>query len=171
MKTLLKGLAGLVLVIAVLMAGVLIAARFSDGPLAIIAGGPFTSGELSQGPEPNWEHLKDVETVEFQLLDPPRSRTTWIAVHDGRLFIPSGYMTTWWGRIWKQWPIEAERDGRIILRTDGKLHERRLVRITSGPELEPVLTELGRKYGGGNPIPMEAVESGYLWIFEGAPRG
>ena len=170
MKTLLKVLAGILLVIVVGIAGVLVAARFADGPLAIVAGGPFTSGELHQGSEPDWEHLRDVETVEFQLLDPPRSRTTWIAVHEGRLFIPSGYMTTWWGKLWKQWPIEAGRDGRIILRADGRLYERRLIRITSGPELAPVLAELGRKYGGGMAFPMEAVSSGYLWIFEVAPR-
>ncbi len=171
MKTLLKILAGLVLVIVLCIAILLVVARFSDGPLEIIAGGPFTSGELYQGPEPDWEELRDVETVAFQLLDPPRSRTTWIAVHDGRLFIPSGYMTSWWGKLWKQWPIEAEKDGRILLRANGRLYERTLVRITSGPELEPVLAELGRKYGDGMPFPREAVESGYLWIFEVAPRG
>jgi hypothetical protein len=159
-----------VLVIVLGVVALLIAARFSDGPLAIVAGGPFTSGEPHQGPEPNWHDIADITTVEFQSLNPVRSRTTWIAVHDGRLFIPCGYMTTWWGRLWKQWPIEAERDGRIILRVDGKLYNRNLVRVTSGLELEPVLTELGRKYGGGSPFPVEAVTSGYLWIFELVPR-
>ena len=31
--------------------GLLVGARFADGPIAIIAGGPFTSGELVSGPE------------------------------------------------------------------------------------------------------------------------
>jgi hypothetical protein len=170
MKILLRLLLGLVLAIVVVIGGLTIAARFSDGPLAIMAGGPFTSGERHEGPEPDWQSLVDAETVEFQSLEPARSRTTWIAVHDGRLFIPSGYMTTWWGKIWKQWPIEAERYGRIILRANGKLYDRQLVRVDSGPDLEPVLAELGRKYGGGAPFPLEAVTSGYLWIFELAPR-
>ena len=170
MKMLLKGLLGLVVVAVIGVAALLIGARFSDGPLEIIAGGPFQSGEKYAGPEPDWQDLVDINTVEFQLLDPERSRTTWIAVHDGRIFIPSGYMTTWWGKIWKQWPIEAEKDGRVILRAEGKLYDRNLVRIKSGPELEPVLAELGRKYGGGPPMPMEAISSDYLWIFEVAPR-
>ena len=170
MKILLKSLAGIVAIVVVGIGILMIVARFSDGPLEIVAGGPFTSGERHVGPEPDWSELVDVTTVEFQSLEPARSRTTWIAVHDGRLFIPSGYMTTTWGRIWKQWPIEAEKDGRVILRANGKLYDRTLVRIKDGPELEPILAELGRKYGGGSPFPMEAVDSGYLWIFELTPR-
>jgi len=170
MKVLLKGLLGLVIIAVAGVAVFLIAARFADGPLEIVAGGPFQSGEKYGGPEPSWEDLVDIGTVEFQSLEPERSRTTWIAVHDGRIFIPSGYMTTWWGKIWKQWPIEAEQDGRVILRANGKLYDRNMVRIKSGPEIEPILAELGRKYGGGPPMPMEAVTSGYLWIFELAPR-
>ena len=91
-------------------------------------------------------------------------------VHDNRLFIPSGYMTTWWGKLWKHWPAQAEKDGRAILRVDGMLYERQLVRITSDPALEPVLAELSRKYSGGQPVGQEAVDSGYLWIFELVPR-
>jgi hypothetical protein len=34
----------------------------------------------------------------------------------------------------------------------------------------PLLAELSRKYAGGREIPMEAVTSGYLWLFELAPR-
>lgn len=170
MQTFLKIVLGVILAVVVLVAGVLIAARFADGPLGIIAGGPFTSGTPYTGPEPDWAFLKDTETVEFQSIEPPRARTTWIAVHDGRVFIPCGYMTTTWGRIWKQWPIEAERDGRILLRAGDKLYERKLVRIQEGPEIAPVLAELGRKYGDGSPFPPEAVTSGYLWIFELTPR-
>ena len=170
MKMIIKILLGLVLVIVVGIGVLMVVARSSDGPLAIVAGGPFSSGELYSGPEPSWSELVDIATVEFQSLDPARSRTTWIAVHDGRIFIPCGYMTTTWGRIWKQWHIEAERDGRVILRANGKLYNRNLVRIKAGPEIEPILAELGRKYGDGSPFPVEAVTSDYLWIFEMTPR-
>lgn len=170
MKMVLKSLLGFVLVVVVIVAGVLFTARFADGPWGIIAGGEFTTGEAYQGPEPDWSMLKDTATVEFQSLDPARSRTTWIVVHDGRIFIPCGYMTTTWGRIWKQWPIEAEKDGRIILRANGNLYERNIVRIKQGPEIGPVLAELGRKYGDGSAFPMETVTSDYLWIFEVMPR-
>jgi hypothetical protein len=37
--------------------------------------------------------------------------------------------------------------------------------------VEPLLAELGRKYLDGRPVPLEAVTSGYLWLYELAPRG
>jgi hypothetical protein len=164
-------LLGAVLGLGVLALGLLlVAARFADGPIAIIAGGPFRSGELVSGPEPDWAFARDVREVEFQLVDPPRSRTTWILEHEGKVYIPCGYMDTPWGRFWKQWPIEAERDGRAILRIGSALYERQLVRIADGPLLEPLLAELSRKYLGGSPVPSAAVTSGSLWLFELAPR-
>ncbi len=156
--------------LALLMGAVLIGSRFADGPIAIFAGGPFVTGELVTGPEPDWAFVHDIREVEFQLLHPPRSRTTWILEHDGRIFIPCGYMTTSWGKIWKQWPIEALEDGRAILRIGDKLYERQLVRIEEGPLLAPLTAELGRKYARGADIGTEAVTSGYLWLFELAPR-
>ena len=170
MKLFAKIVLGLALAIAAVVAAVLIGARFADGPLEIIAGGPFTSGELQSGPPADWSFVRDIDTIEFQSLEPPRSRTVWVLAHEGRMFIPCGYMNSTWGRIWKQWPIEAERDGRIITRIDGKLYHQNLVRIQEGPLIEPLLAELSRKYAGGQPIPMQAVTSGALWLFELTPR-
>jgi len=169
MKTLLKIIAYAVGIIVAVVVATSIVARFSDGPLEIMAGGAFTSGELITQ-EPDWSFVKDYVTVEFQLLEPEASRTTWIAVHEGRVFIPSGYMTTWWGKLWKQWPSQAEQDGRAILRVDGKLYERQLVRVMDGPDIDPVMAELARKYGDGQPFPRIAFDSGYLWIFQLTPR-
>jgi hypothetical protein len=166
----LRVLGGLLAVLLVVIGGLLVGARFADGPIAIIAGGPFTSGELVAGPEPDWSFVRDVREVEFQLLDPPRSRTTWILHHEGKAYIPCGYMTTWWGRLWKQWPLEAEKDPRIVLRIGDKLYERELVRIREGPVVASLLAELSRKYLDSSPITMEAVTSGYLWLYELAPR-
>jgi hypothetical protein len=159
-----------VLIPVVLVVGVFIVARLHDGPLAIVAGGPFDSGEIYTGPEPDWSFLRDYATVEFQLLDPPRSRTTWIMEHDNRTFIVSGYMNTWYGKLWKHWPAEAEADGRIILRVDGRLYERRMVRIMGGDAVPPVLSEISRKYFGGGPVPESEVSSGNMWMFELTPR-
>ncbi len=171
MQMLMRALGGLAIVLILGVGGLLIGARFSDGPLEIIAGGPFTTGRLVTVPVLDWSFIHDTREVEFQLLEPARSRTTWIIEHEGKAYIPSGYMTSWWGKIWKKWPIEAEKDGRILLRVDDKLYERQLVRIDSGPLLEPLTTELSRKYAGGpSEIPVEAVTSGYLWLFELAPR-
>ena len=107
MGTVLRVLGGLLALLVVAIGCLVIAARFADGPIVIVACGPFTTGELVAGPEPDWSFVRDVQEVEFQLLEPPRSRTTWILEHEGKAYIPSGYMTTWWGRIWKKWPLEA----------------------------------------------------------------
>ena len=170
MKFVLRVVAGLLALRLVLICGLLVGARFADGPIAIIAGGPFASGELVSGPEPNWSFVSSVREVEFQLLNPARSRTTWILYHEGKPYIPCGYMTTWWGKIWKQWPHEAEKDPRILLRNGDDLYERELGRNQEGPIVAPLLTELSRKYAGGREIPMESVTSGYLWLYELAPR-
>ncbi len=171
MKFVLRVVAGLLALLFVVIGGLLVGARFADGPIAIIAGGPFASGELVSGPEPNWSFVSSVREVEFQLLNPARSPTPWILYHEGKAYIPCGYMTTWWGKIWKQWPLEAEKDPRILLRIGEALYERQLVRIQEGPIVAPLLAELSRKYAGGREIPMEAVTSGYLWLYELAPRG
>ena len=144
---------------------IFLATRFTDGPMGLVSGGAFSSGVVVST-EPVWRFIIDYDTVEFQLLEPARSRTTWIVEHEGRIFIPSGYMLSTVGKIWKQWPLHAQKDGRAILRVDGKLYPRQLVRITDGPELPAVLAELSRKYANNMPISTAEVESGSLWIFE-----
>lgn len=170
----LKLLGKLLLVLVIGIGVLLFVARFADGPLEIIAGGELTSGEMYSGPEPDWSIVRDLNTVEFQLLEPARSRTTWIMEAEGRVFIPSGYMTTWWGKIWKQWPFEAVEDGRIVLRAEGVRYERQLVRRQFSEIPPKVFSELARKYvqGGGmtGKDAQQAMDSGYLWVFELVPR-
>ena len=167
------GVPTVVLVLAVI--GVLTAARFHDGPfagpLAIIAAGPFETGDWQRGSEePDWAFLREYPTIEFQLLNPARSRPTYIMEHDGRIFIPSRYMNTIRGKLWKHWPVEAEDDGRAILRVDGKLYERQLIRIQEPEIVSGVLEERSRKYGGSPAALQELVTSGDLWLFELRPR-
>ena len=160
-------------ILLVLIAGIVLtvtAAGFADGPWAVIAGGKFTSGEPATS-EPDWNFVKDHVTVEFQLLEPEASRTTWIMVTNDRVFIPSGYMNTDFGKLWKQWPIHAEKDGRAILRVDDTLYDRQLVRIgADDPDIPGVLAEVSRKYFQGDPVPIEEVASNNLWVFELLPR-
>ena len=80
----------------------------------------------------------------------------------------SGYMASRLGRFWKRWPIQAEADGRAVVRIEGKRYERTLRRITSGPDLEGITAELGRKYGYA--ITPADIEAGSTWLFELAPR-
>ena len=166
------GLTRLVLISVVALGATLGAAYwamgFADGPMGMVRGGAFGSGEIINE-DPDWAFIKDRETVEFQLLNPVSSRTSWVAEHNGRIFIPSGYMNTDLGKVWKHWPMHAEADGRALLRIDGKIYPRQLVRVTEDPDMTVVLAELSRKYIG-QPVPMTEVSSGNLWVFELLPR-
>ncbi len=161
---------GILVLIPVVAIGTLaVASGRADPPSAFFGGGPLVDGELVTGPEPDWSFVGDVALVDLQLVDPPRSRVVFIADHDGRLYVVSGYMGSFLGGLWKRWPMQAERDGRAVVRIEGKRYERTLVRIRSGSDvIEGVAAELSRKYGGMDP---RSIESGDTWLFELAPRG
>ena len=134
----------------------------------VLAGGPLVAGELFTGSEPDWAFARDVGTIELQLLDPPQSRRIWIAEHEGRAYVASGYMGSMIGRLWKHWPAQAERDGRAVIRVDDRRYERTLQRIKTGPIVEGVVAEFRRKYGfAATPADVEA---GSVWLFALAPR-
>ena len=157
----------LVLIPAFALTALAVSTRLSDGPSVIFAGGPLIAGEMVTGPEPDWSFVRDVRVFELQLLNPPRSRTLWIVEHEGKLYLNSNYMGGLRERLWKRWPAQAERDGRVIMRIDGKRYERTLVRIKTGPIVEGVTAEFTRKYGVEmTPAEVEAEE---LWLFEMAP--
>ncbi|GIS18370.1 MAG: hypothetical protein CM15mP120_02860 [Pseudomonadota bacterium] len=65
-----------------------LATRFTDGPMGLVSGGAFSSGEVVST-EPDWRFIKDYDTVEFQLLEPARSRTTWIVEHEAASSYPA----------------------------------------------------------------------------------
>ncbi|MCY4635360.1 MAG: hypothetical protein OXG04_12790 [Acidobacteria bacterium] len=142
--------------------------RFADGPNRLFSGGPLVAGELHAGPEPDWSFVRDIPTIELQLLDPPRSRRIWTTEHDGRLYVWSGYMGTAVGRLWKRWPVQAERDGRAVLRIEGKRYERRLVRIESGEILDGIAAAIRDKYP--SQVTRASVEAGDSWVFEATPK-
>lgn len=135
----------------------------------ISIGGPFRSGEITASP-PNWDFISERLEIEFQTINPSTSRTVWVPVVDGKLFIVSGYMNLPIIRLWKQWPARMEEDNRVLIRIDGKIYEQRLNRITEGEYVAPVMAQIGRKYFGGSgetvPGSEVAVTSGAVWMFE-----
>jgi hypothetical protein len=167
-KTLLAVLGGLILVPIVAFATLALSARASDGPAGVFAGGELVEGELVTGSEPDWSFVHDIGTIELQLLDPARSRLIWVLDYEGKAYVVSGYMGNRVGRIWKKWPIEAERDGRAVVRIDAKRYERTLVRIQTGAVVDGVMAELGRKYRSA--ATRATIEAGSIWLFELAPR-
>jgi hypothetical protein len=174
--------AGVVLAVLILgFAAIGTLARFSDGPIgplpiALFPGGPLRAGDLVTGPEPDWSFARDIMLMEFQLVNSTRSRNIWLLVHEGKLYVASGYMDSWWGRLWKQWPNEAMQDGRAVIRIAGKRYEREARRIVEPTLFWSLIREARRKYGPGDeeePLPSDLppVESSGAWLFELAPRG
>ena len=167
-------------VLVVVLVGVGIAARFSDGPLgdyplAIFPGGPLRAGELVEGPVPDWSFARDIELLELQFVDPASSRNTWLLVHEGKLYVPCGYMDSWWGRLYKQWPIDAMNDGRTVVRIAGKRYERQAVRVTDHELFWSLAKAVLEKYLPGEAEArsdeLSSPESTGVWFFELAPRG
>jgi len=142
-------------------------ARLADGPNRVFSGGPLMAGELYSGPEPDWRFVSDITTIEMQLLDPPLSRRIWTAESEGKIYVWSGYMGTMVGRLWKRWPVQAERDGRAVIRINGTRYERQLVRIQSGDVLDGITAAISGKYP--SQTTRAAVEAGDAWVFELAP--
>ncbi len=181
-------LVALVAVFVAVLVGTGIVARFSDGPIGPFPGGPLRTGSLVSEPDVDWSFVdwesRPGRIVELQLVEPPRSRTTGILVHEGQLYVSADLGFIWRrlpgpGRgplfvIWvfKQWHEEALRDGRVVLRIDGKRYERQAVRVTD-PELFAVLSSLvqegaaraGLALGESLPPDPDAI-----WFFRMEPR-
>jgi hypothetical protein len=164
----LKWIGGVVLFLLLAIVLVRIGARFMDGPYVLLPGGPLVAGEWVEGPEPDWTFARDIPEMELQLVEPPQSRTVWLQVVDGKLYIVSGYMNSTVGKLWKDWPEQAVADGRAVIRIDGKRYPRRLVRILDDrPTLEAIAAEINRKYGA--PLTADMAATGDAWFFAVEP--
>lgn len=160
---LLRWLAIALLVLALAAVALGVAARFGDGPLGPLPGGPLETGELVTDPEVDWSFARDVKEVELQLVDPPRSRLTWIIVHEGHAYVPCAIGSP----PFKRWHREALRDGRAVLRVAGKRYERQAVRVID-PDLFAALgARVQQKYGGG---PSDPTDPRVTWFFRLDPR-
>ncbi len=142
----LRGLGIALVALVAVLVGIGVVARFSDGPIGPFPGGPLRAGSLVSEPDVDWSFVdwesRPGRIVELQLVEPPSSRTTGILVHEGQLYVSADLGFIWrrlpgpgrgvlfviWG--FKQWHEEALRDGRVVLRIDGKRYERQAVRVT-----------------------------------------
>lgn len=145
-------------VVAVLIGGIAIVAvvaRFSDGPIGMFPGGPFTSGEMTDYHVVQWQQFRPPQTIELQLAGEDTSRTTWVIVNRSKAYIPAslGFPPG------KTWHLRADENGRAIIRMGGELFDVRLDRI-SDPETEAALAELiSEKYDTAPP------SVGDVWYF------
>ena len=181
LKYLAIGLGGLVVAI---IATVFIASRFSDGPLGPVAGGSLRAGELVTAPVSDWSFAEG-KVVELELAASGRSRTTGSLVYENQFYIPCDLGFVWRrlpsaamrgiaSILWavKHWHEDAARDGRAVVRIDGKRYEGRLVRVTD-PELlaklRAIMQEKAAKYMHAT-LTDAPPDTEAIWFFRLDPR-
>ncbi len=149
----------------------------ADGPSVLFPGGELVSGELHTGADPDWSFTDDVFTIELQLNDPMASRRIFVMESDGKVYVPSGYMKSFLGRIWKDWAFEAEAGNNLgVARIEGVRYERQLIRVKDPAIIEGVAQKMLQKYApeGAPPDLIEefrrSIAEDETWIFEMAPR-
>lgn len=171
---------GFVVLIGAVTIGTLRIQRSSgDGATVVFPGGEMVAGELHTGPEPDWSFTDDIFTIELQLNDPMATRRIFIIESEGKIYVVSGYMKSFLGKIWKEWAFDADAgNDEGVLRVNNVRYPRKLVRIEKGDVLNGVAAKLLAKYSGV-PTPVSAdaiataradIEDGNSWIFELAPR-
>jgi hypothetical protein len=156
--TALRWLLRIAALLVALIALAFFGARFHDGPLGPIPGGPISSGELVSQPVTDWSFAKDTGEIQLQLASQQRSRTVWFFVLEGKAYVPCslGFPPG------KTWHKEALADGRATLRIDGKRYPVKLTKVDDAVAQqmgETVRAELSRKYGK-----LPASEGG-VWLF------
>jgi hypothetical protein len=175
-KILLQIFGILVLLLAVTLVTLKLKNQNADGPSVLFPGGELVSGQLYQGPEPDWSFTDGQFTIELQTNDPVSSRRIFIMESDGKVYVPSGYMRSFLGRLWKDWAFEVEQGSNLaVARIDGVRYERRLIREMDPTIIDGVARKLALKYAGGETPEAVAeiaksVADGDTWIFEMAPR-
>jgi hypothetical protein len=137
-----------------------IATRFSGGPLGPFPGGPLVDGVLQDAPDrpaEDWAFVDPIDAIEFQLVEPPRSRTVWILYHAGDAYIPCGIPNF---RLWKQWPHEALIDGRAVVRIEGTRYRVDVTRVEDVDVRAALADGLAAKYD------VSADYSSEVWFFK-----
>lgn len=137
-------IAGGVVILAVLTLALVFGARLHDGPLAILPGGPLSSGDFVDVPTRDWTFATELSEIELQLESQSVSRTTWILVRGGVAYIPCSLSFP----PGKNWYVEAQRDGRAVLRIEGRRYRVDLTRDDDPTLVDFARPEIERKYGG-----------------------
>jgi hypothetical protein len=148
----------------------------ADGPSVLFPGGELVSGVLYNGAEPDWSFTDDVFTIELQTNEPTSSRRIFVMESGGKVYVPSGYMRSFLGKLWKDWAFDVEAGSKFaVARINGVRYERELVRVTDPSVIAGVAKKLAQKYAGGaTPDTVAQIEKsvadGDTWIFEMTPR-
>lgn len=170
------------LALLVLIGAVLVAVRFADGPVGPIPGGALTKGPLVTDADIDWNGVlggQSVATIEFQLVEPVGSRSVGAFAHEGELYVPCDLGFVWrrmpdtstrtllrliW--VFKRWHEDALKDGRVVIRVDGKRYARQAVLVTDETLKtafrQKVLAGAEEFFGGLMPIETDPKD---IWFF------
>lgn len=127
--------------LAVAGAALAYAARWGDGPLGPLPGGPFR-GEARACTGVEWERFAGTRELELEVhAASPRTLTTWSLVHEGRLHVPADFLTPW-----KRWPAQVLADPRVRLRLGGEVFRCRAERVSDPETIEALRRAIAEKY-------------------------
>ena len=153
LRYLFYGVAGL----AALIVATFVAARFNDGPLLILPGGPLQHGDWVTTPVEDWSFTRDVLEIESQLVDDTTSRTTWIIELDGQAYVPCNLSFP----PFKTWHHRARENGAGIIRIGDKKYPVHFTFIDDAALL-PRIDAAGTQKYSGQPSP--SADTG-IWFF------
>ena len=157
----LRWLLGLVFVLVLALGAAVLAARFGDGPMGPLPGGPLRAGELATAPVPDWAFAADVQEIELQLESQTTSRITWIVVKDGAAYVPCSLDFP----PLKTWYRKALEDGRAVVRIGGRRYPVTLVKVDDETRIAGLREAAGAKYARAR-----SAAPGRVWFFQLLPR-
>jgi len=173
------------LLLAVVLGGLMVLARrFSDGPIGPIPGGVLRGGDLIADADVDWSFAAETELVQLQLVEPMGSRTTGVLVYEGQLYIPCDLGFIWrrapgpakWlmALVWlvKTWHEQALRDGRVVVRIEGNRYERQAVKVNEPQLLEALRGSVEERAVAllSSPLRGASPDTDAIWFFRLDPR-
>ncbi|MGH7289964.1 MAG: nitroreductase/quinone reductase family protein [Myxococcota bacterium] len=115
-------------------------ALLACGPHGPLPGGRL-SGEVAAAPVDDWAFAQKVETIAIETRpDDPYSVNVWFVSQGPRLWVAAA------GGVESKWAKNLTADPRVCLSIDGKLYERKAVRVTEQAELDEALVLYQTKY-------------------------
>ena len=133
-------LGGIAIVALLALGALILAASYGDGPTGPFAGGRL-SGQRMETTEADWETASSRETVEVQVgSEDPRSVLACLLLLDGAPHLSVTLVPL------KSWHETALADGRVTVRLEGKLYERKVRLVTNRKDHAALKTIAFEKY-------------------------
>lgn len=141
-----------------------LAGAMGCGPMGPIPGGRL-GGSVEPAPD-SWAFTADVETVQLETRpDDPHSVNAWCGAWSGSLYLPTSLILGVDDPAEREWVQNVLADPRVRIRINGKVYERRAVRVEDPAEREGARRALLEKYE------VEAdPHADAAWVFRLDPR-